>query len=365
MTPIDIIIPVYDGKAETLACINSVITSRQKLNTKINVILIFDQGPDLSLLRELDLLAKEHSLTLIVNEHNLGFVATVNKGMALHKDRDVLLLNADTIVSGNWVDRLIANAYSRSNIGTVTPFSNNAEICSWPQTCKFNEIPSACSIDTIDNSFSDLNTGAIEIPTAVGFCMYIKRKCLNDTGQFDVDTFGKGYGEENDFCMRATKQDYQHVLARDVYVYHCGGVSFGEEKASRVEKAILKLNTLHPTYSAIVAKHIFQDPSRKWRFAAELSLLNNSKKPLVLHISHGIGGGTDKHVIELINHIENSVFCAMLVPQRNSMRLVFPTVKNDGLFEFQYDDLDLLCILLKSLALKRFTFITSRAGNPI
>ena len=79
----------------------------------------------------------------------------------------------------------------------------------------------------------------MEIPTGVGFCMYITRSSLNAVGLFDADRFGRGYGEENDFCMRAAKSGYKHVLAHNTFVYHAGGVSFGEEKAPRVKKCRL------------------------------------------------------------------------------------------------------------------------------
>ena len=49
-----------------------------------------------------------------------------------------------------------------------------------------------------------MNAGhRVGIPTAVGFCMYIRRECLKEVGEFRAEVFGKGYGEENDFCLRA------------------------------------------------------------------------------------------------------------------------------------------------------------------
>jgi GT2 family glycosyltransferase len=39
-----------------------------------------------------------------------------------------------------------------------------------------------------------------------GFCMYIKRACLRDVGVFDTEVFRRGYGEENDFCLRAARR---------------------------------------------------------------------------------------------------------------------------------------------------------------
>ena len=54
-----------------------------------------------------------------------------------------------------------------------------------------------------------------DIPTAHGFCMYIKREAIDDLGLFDEETFGKGYGEENDFsyrCLQAMDIDIYYVI---------------------------------------------------------------------------------------------------------------------------------------------------------
>ena len=77
-------------------------------------------------------LAAQRRITLLANEANAGFVQSVNRGMALHGDRDVVLLNSDTEVANDWLGRLHAAAHSAPGVATVTPFSNNATICSYP-----------------------------------------------------------------------------------------------------------------------------------------------------------------------------------------------------------------------------------------
>ena len=41
--------------------------------------------------------------------------------------------------------------------------------------------------------------------------MYIRRDCLDAVGPFDEAAFGRGYGEENDFCLRASHLGWRHV----------------------------------------------------------------------------------------------------------------------------------------------------------
>ena len=80
----------------------------------------------------------------------------------------------------------------------------------------------------LDAACRAANAGrSVELPTTVGFCMYIRRAALADVGLFDAETFGRGYGEENDFCLRASARGWRHLLACDTFVYHEGAVSFG------------------------------------------------------------------------------------------------------------------------------------------
>lgn len=349
---VDIIIPVYAGMDETLACIDSVCDSLPHLAVRAEIVVIFDAGPDLSLRDRLLELASQKKITLIINETNLGFVRCINRGIQ-RNDRDVLLLNSDTLVANDWLDRIVKHAYTSSNIATVTPFSNNAEICSWPNICESNDFYQDYQVASIDKAFAALDSPAVQIPTAVGFCMFIKRDVIDRIGMFDADTYGRGYGEENDFCLRASALNFTHLLATNVYVHHHGAVSFGDEKQALVEQAMITLDRKYPHYHAEVARHIASDPARRWRFAAELILRSKQGIPMVLHISHGIGGGTDKHVVELAAYSSDRQQHAMLVPQANCIRLVFPNVETGGLFEFPFEDFNALKSFLFSLSLAR------------
>ncbi len=351
MPAVQVVIPVFSGTAETIACVNSVLEAVPLNRTRIGITVVYDAGPDAALFHALNNLASTGQIILLVNEHNRGFVHSVNRGIQYAGDNDVILLNSDTRVHGDWVDRLVTHATTDDHVGTVTPFSNNAEICSWPRLCQDNNSVADIATPDVDRAFAALGTHHLEIPTAVGFCMYIRRHCITAVGLLDEATFGHGYGEENDFCMRAARSGFRHLLACNVYVFHQGGVSFGADKLKRVEHAIATVQRLYPEYGALVARHIHNDPARQWRFAAELSLPLQQGLPLILHISHGIGGGTDRHVVELAHHTANQALHAMAVPQSDCLRLVFPTVTNGGLFQIPWRDIDHLVSLLQKLQL--------------
>ena len=268
MGVVDIIVPVYGGMQETRQCLDSVLSNSQKIHFEL--IVIDDASPGRALNAYLEHLAEAGSITLLRNKNNIGFAGTVNRGMALHPDRDVVLLNSDTEVANDWLDRIRGCALSDLEIGTVTPFSNNATICSYPVFCQENSLPQGWDVRSLDRLFSDTNSGAIiDIPTAVGFCMYIKRQCLDQLGLFDEKSFGLGYGEENDFCMKAAKAGWRHVLCGDTFVYHAGGVSFSESKEHLQKQNTETLIKLHPDYLDCIRKHIAEDPARNLRLAVD------------------------------------------------------------------------------------------------
>jgi len=292
---IDVIIPVYRGLQETLECIYSVLNAR--VTRKFRLTVINDCSPEAELSTKLEQLSEHELFVLVKNATNLGFVGTVNKSM-YSSDCDVVLLNSDTIVFDSWLDNL-AKAASRSpDVASVTPLSNNATIFSYPLNCYENGTPDNISAAALAGLVAEVNKGQIAyVPTAVGFCMYIRRASLNDVGFFDEGLFGKGYGEENDWCMRAIKKGWVHLAALDTYVVHTGGVSFSNESDARKRRAMDILRRLHPEYEAMVHEHLLQDPMRKARRRIDLEQLKlNKKGKAVLLVSHRLGGGTEKHL---------------------------------------------------------------------
>ena len=265
---IDVIIPVYKGLQQTRRCIDSVLGSRQV--AAIEILVVDDASPDAGITRHLDELSAQGRITLVRNESNLGFVQSVNRGMTRHPDRDVVLLNSDTEVANDWLDRLWRSAYAYPDIGTVTPFSNNATICSYPFEGWTAGIPGTLGLAALDRLFAATNAGrTVDLPTAVGFCMCIKRACLDQVGLFDAQRFGRGYGEENDFCMRAAAAGWRNVLAGDVFVYHEGAVSFSEERLALTTNAGKTLAEFHPDYLHKVREYTRNDPAGTLRAAVD------------------------------------------------------------------------------------------------
>ncbi len=295
---VTVIVPVYKNRALTRRCLRSVINSRNE--TSFEVMVIDDCSPEPGIKADLAEMSGNGWITLLANEHNLGFVATANKGMSQHPDRDVVLLNSDTEVYDGWLDRLRQAAYHTENVATVTPLSNNATICSYPRYLHDNPYPLEIDYATLDRLTAKVNAGvAVEAPTGVGFCMYLRRAALDTVGTFDEDAFGKGYGEENDWCQRAIEQGWINLIAADVFVRHFGNASFQGEKKNRVAKALKIMAVRHPTYDDQVQRHIAADPLLDARRRLDWARLKQqSGQENVLMVCHNRGGGAEKHLQE-------------------------------------------------------------------
>jgi GT2 family glycosyltransferase/glycosyltransferase involved in cell wall biosynthesis len=297
---VSIVIPVYRGRDETVACLESVLAT---VDASVSIVVINDASPEPDLAAYLQSLAERKLIHLIEHKSNAGFVASVNEGMRLHPEKDVVLLNSDTQVFGNWLTRLSGHAYS-GRVASVTPFSNNATICSYPKFCENNVLPPDVSAAELDRAICMANAGRqVKIPTAVGFCMYIRRDALNEIGLFDEEAFGRGYGEENDFCMRAMYAGWVHLLAADTFVYHAGAISFGA--SNRAEQQAQKaLAQKHPRYADHVAWHCSLNPASAYRIAATLHRLAHEGRSVRLNIVHSFGGGTVEHArrVERMTH---------------------------------------------------------------
>lgn len=294
---VDIVLPVYRGLEETRNCIESVLVSHNRTRTRLHI--YNDCSPEPEVTAYLRTLAsREPSLRLVENAKNLGFVLTVNAGMAhALKQLDsiaTLLLNSDTIVTGDWVDRMVAHL--DADVGSVTALSNNATICSYPQLGA-NALPKGLDASALDRLTGVANAGmAVDVPTGVGFCMLISRAALEKAGLFDADAFGKGYGEENDFCMRSGRMGFRHRLAMDVFVEHVGEVSFADDSKPGKMIAQRIIDERYPDYGAQVARFCSMDPGFSARVRLSLEVWKARARPVSVLLTHTWGGGTERAV---------------------------------------------------------------------
>ncbi len=295
----DVVVPVYNAPEDLRACVSSVLAH---LREDVRVVLIDDASPDPAIavfFAELERLAHPQVL-LLRNERNLGFTGTANRGMQLSR-ADVVLLNSDTIVTAGWLDALLHCAATDPAIGTITPFSNNAEICSFPRFCEDNRWTADRDAEPVRAALAAAAVPTYpDLPTGVGFCLFLRRAMLDRIGIFDP-AFGLGYGEENDLCLRAARAGWRNVLADNAFVVHTGGRSFVGQKAELGPRNTTLLLERHPHYLDMVRAYIAADPVRPLREAASARLAVDAAPGRgVLHVVHHHGGGTESHVRALI-----------------------------------------------------------------
>lgn len=283
---VDVLIPVYNGLEETLECINSALAARKLNRTPHRLVVIEDATPVPALAKALKVLAGKGKITLVHNAVNLGFIRSMNRAMALSPGKDVVWLNADTRVHGDWLDRLREVAYRDEHTASVTPFTNNGELMSFPRSQISHPMPSAAEQAALDDMARRAASAPMEIETGCGFCLYIKRKALQQVGYLDEVQLARGYGEETDWCLRARNLGWHHVGAPNVFVAHQGGISFGAEKTLRVAHNNAILRQRYPDASARYEAFCLRDPIKPARDALQRERLTRlgeqpaSGKPL-------------------------------------------------------------------------------------
>ena len=291
---INIVIPVYRGLEETLACLRSVLATVPAHLAAVTV--VDDASPEEPLRDALRSLREDGRIELLRNPRNLGFPGAVNRGMRMHPERDVVILNADTHVFPGWLERLHAAAYRDERIGTVTPLGEAAAVVSYPADSSSLSHADAATVARIAARVNDAKT--IDLPVGVGFCLYVRRDCLDEIGDFDELGFGRGYGEENDLCLRASARGWRHVAALDVFVRHLGGRSFGRLKDLLMARNRRVINYRYPGYDALIQQFLAADPLQASKRALdEERLLQGASKPVLL-VSHQLRGGVKRLVDE-------------------------------------------------------------------
>ena len=251
-----VVIPVFNAADDLARCLESVHRTVPK---ETGVLVIDDASTDPAVRGLLQAWARRRPDWRVVgNPVNRGFVGTANRGMTL-VDGDLVLLNSDTLVTPGWLEGLARCLASDPAIATATPWTNNGEIASLPRFCESNPVPGdLASVAAAVGAAGEAEYP--ELPTAVGFCMAVSRRAIERVGRFDEAAFGRGYGEENDFCQRAIGAGMRNVLCDDVYVAHVGGRSFGPLGLRPNDDSMQRLLARHPGYLERVQAFIAADP---------------------------------------------------------------------------------------------------------
>lgn len=305
-----VVIPVYNGLHHLKKLFPSLIRNTPE---QVQILVVDDCSPDEAVDAYIRQTAAQrpnwHHLT---NETNLGFVGSVNNAMSRVTTDYAILLNTDTEVPAQWVERMLAPFYETGNVATTTPFTNSAVLFSFPNFMEDNKV--LRDLEELNEAFSRLVCDEYllnETYSGTGFCMGINMACWREIGALDFERFGKGYGEENDWCFRALNAGWRHLLVPNLFVSHYHGGSFLSEEKARLceEHQSILLNT-YPGYMGFdVPTFQHTDPWRIYREAAAL-LLSRKKAMLYLDVKieeEGVSGAVDytKHLLEQLGEEED------------------------------------------------------------
>lgn len=293
-TTVDIIIPVYNG----YDYLDTLFASLRRTEMPYRLLIVNDCSPDERVLPYLKDYVNGHpEAVLLNNEKNVGFVRSVNRALK-RAEHHVVLLNTDVEVPAYWLERLMLPIICDKKVATTTPFTNSGTICSFPKFCENNDLFENMPLWMIDQAFAQIVPSYPVMPTGVGFCMGMNLNVIKKIGFLDAKTFGKGYGEENDWCRRAADAGYHNVQADNLFVYHKHGGSFlSEEKKALLEKNSQALLAKHPDYNQVVSSYCCKDPMSKTRRLAMLKLLNlNIDAKAIVACDHNLGGGATAYL---------------------------------------------------------------------
>lgn len=355
--PVTVIVPVYNGYDFLPEMLH-----RLKSNTTVqwHGLVIDDGSPDERIWPLLQDLCDHPNLTLLRNDHNLGFIRTVNRGFkeALAREGHVIILNTDAFVPKGWAERLLAPIDVDPTVASVTPFSNDAEIGCAPVICGPVDLPEGAA-DAIDTYAAGLSAGTVdqEAPTGVGFCMAMNRAFLEQVPEFDT-VFGRGYGEETDWCQKVRALGGKHVYRGDIYVEHRGGASFGkDDKLGLVMASQKTIGARYPGYALEVQQFIEEDPFLSHRLALALSWAGQTaERPVDIYIAHDLGGGAEHYLQDQIAEADQPVVVVRIgAGYRWQVEMHGPT----GVTKGATDSREMLVRLLAPIERRRVIYSTA------
>ncbi|MCI5049741.1 MAG: glycosyltransferase [Rickettsiales bacterium] len=237
---LSVVICVHNAREYAELCIESVL----RFTPAPYDLILVDDGSQQDTSEMLKAFEKEYEhISIIRHEQAKGYTCAGNAGLKASKSDYTVLLNSDTLVSKKWADKIIACGESHDSIGIIGPLSNAATYQSVPYVFddngrwKQNELPGHITVTTYAEAIGSVSQKLYpRVPVANGFCFAVKRGVIDAIGYLDEETFPKGYGEENDYCLRAADAGFNIAIADDAYVYHATSQSFGVKAREKLTK---------------------------------------------------------------------------------------------------------------------------------
>lgn len=250
---LSIIIINWNTREMLRDCLRSVLNNQP--GCEFEVIVVDNASTDRS---QAMVQAEFPDVQLITNERNLGFAAANNIAMRQAKGAYFLLLNSDTLVHGDVLQRSIDHMNASTLVGVMGCRVLNTDGTLQHSTSEFpsfrNLLVQTLGLDRIRwiPSFRryrmlDWQRDNIRnVETVSGCFMLVRRKCATYVGLLDEDFFF--FGEETDWCRRIRKSGWQVQFAPVGKITHFGGGSSGTLNHRRdlmLTQATVRLHLKH------------------------------------------------------------------------------------------------------------------------
>ena len=238
---VDVVVCVHNALAHVERCLQSVLT-RTTVPYRLIIVNDGSDAPTTNRLREID--TTHEVVTLIETDGPLGYTCAANRGLRASTATNVVLLNSDTIVPRLWLEDMLECMASGSSVGIVGPLSNAASWQSVPERTAsdgrwaVNELPPGYNVDDYaELVWLSSKRRFPRVDFVNGFCFMVTRSVIERVGFLDEDTFPRGYGEENDYCIRAKDAGFELAIADNCFVYHAKSKSFGGVRRDKLAQA--------------------------------------------------------------------------------------------------------------------------------
>ncbi len=304
-----IVIPVFNAYEELCLCLKSVF---KYTSIKVKLVIINDCSTDRRIPELLVWAGSHPHVTVMSNEENIGYTRTINRGINFAEDDDIVLLNSDTVVGPHWLQNLSSAVYHQPDIATATAISDNSGAFSVPDVGRANDFPLWLTKEEMVRAISQ-NSKIIypETPTGSGFCIYIRREVFQEIGIFDEINFPRGYGEENDFCMRAVRAGWRNIVDDRTLVYHVRSASFRDEKTNLYDTGRGVVDERYPDYRGRVSVFVHSPQMNVMRYGVRKLIEGKWSTPVyqprqrVLYVISTQTGGTPQTNQDLMNGLSD------------------------------------------------------------
>lgn len=232
---LSIIITSYNGLQEnTVPCLESIFKTTTDCDFEVVVVDNNSTDGTRDYLRRLA--SQRRNLKLVLNKSNRGFAGGSNDGINASAGSYLVLLNNDTMVTSGWQERLLRPLRKDRETGMTGPVSN--EVGNEQRIFIMGKTPE--DIMGEGSAWCGMSKGDTFQTERLGFfCVAIQREVIETIGLLD-ENFGRGYFEDDDYCIRAREAGYRLVCCEDVFIYHRGSKSFSAAEAQT--RALMKKN---------------------------------------------------------------------------------------------------------------------------